>query len=225
MMDALTRGKKTKIKSLYRENKGFILFLFLMFVFRGAIADWSPVPTGSMKPTIQEGDVLWVDKLAYDLKLPYSDITLKRLGEPQRGEIVIFASEAADKRLVKRLIAIPGDVVEMRNNALYLNGKKASYSLSAELPNGLLVEEQVMDDSRQVRLVGRPSRLSNFPSVTVPEGHYMVLGDNRNNSADSRVYGFVPRDEIIGRSNRVLVSFDADSYYLPRASRTWHEML
>ncbi len=214
-----------RFKQLIKNNRGFLLFLFLMFMFRGAIADWSPVPTGSMKPTIQEGDVLWVDKLAYDLKLPYSRISIKRLGEPERGEIVIFDSEAADKLLVKRLIALPGDVVSMRDNVLYLNGERADYTVAEKLPNGVLAEENVLDSKRTIRFVGRASRLRNFRPVTVPEGHYMVLGDNRNNSADSRVYGFVPRREIVGRSSRILLSFDADKYYLPRFNRTWHQML
>lgn len=218
-------ANKLRLISLIQNNRGFLLFLLLMFVFRGAVADWSPVPTGSMKPTIQEGDVLWIDKLAYDLKLPYSDVSLARLGEPERGDIVVFASKAADKRLVKRLIALPGDVVAMRDNVLYVNGERADYTLAQGLLDGLLVQEKVLDNSRRIRVAGHRSRLSSFAPVKVPQGHYMVLGDNRNNSADSRVYGFVPRVEIIGRSSRVLLSLDADNFYLPRISRTWHQML
>jgi len=97
------------IKNLYKNNKQFILFIILMTVFRSAVADWYSVPTGSMQPTIKEGDRVVVNKMAYDLKLPFSQISLVSLNKPKHGEIIVFDSQAADMRLIKRVIGLPGD--------------------------------------------------------------------------------------------------------------------
>src|SRR5712671_1022116 len=101
---------KRRLVGLWREYRGFALFVVLMVVFRSSLADWNTVPTGSMKPTILEGDRIWVNKLAYDLRLPLTGVSLYRLADPQRGDIVVFDSKAADTRLVKRVIGLPGDV-------------------------------------------------------------------------------------------------------------------
>jgi len=113
---------------LWREYRGFALFVILMIIFRSALADWNTVPTGSMKPTIVEGDRIFVNKLAYDLRVPLTHISIYKFGDPKRGDIVVFDSKAADTRLVKRVIGLPGDVVEMRNNRLTINGIEAQYS-------------------------------------------------------------------------------------------------
>jgi len=196
----------------------------LMLVFRSAVADWNDVPTGSMKPTIVEGDRIYVDKLAYDLRVPFTLHSLIKLADPQRNDIIIFESAAADKRLVKRVIGIPGDVVAMKNNKLYLNGQASSYQSLKVQPsvantNELIVQESLATATHNIRLNKQASSLANFSSVKVPEGFYLVLGDNRDNSADSRVIGFVPRHEIIGRSNKVVMSLNYDNYFLPRAER------
>src|SRR4051794_35414434 len=92
-------------------NKRYFAFLLLFGVFRTAVADWNPIPSASMRPTILEGDVVFVNRLAYDLKLPFSDTILVHLGEPQRGDIVTFSSPRDGMRLIKRLVALPGDTV------------------------------------------------------------------------------------------------------------------
>ena len=126
-----------KFTSLLKENKGFLIFIIFLFVFRGAIADWHPVPTGSMKPTILEGDVVWENKLAYDLQVPFTSISLARLGEPKRGDIVVFTSEAANKRLIKRIVALPGDTVEVKNNRLFINDEAAKYEKINDIDIGI----------------------------------------------------------------------------------------
>src|SRR5205823_6063161 len=119
---------KTGLLKAWREYRAFVLFIVLMIIFRSALADWNSVPTGSMKPTIVEGDRILVNKLAYDLRVPFTHISLYRFAEPKRGDIVVFDSKAADLRLVKRVIGVPGDVVEMRSNRLTINGIDAKYS-------------------------------------------------------------------------------------------------
>jgi len=216
--------KNKKASKFWKENKSLFVFISLMLVFRSAVADWNDVPTGSMKPTIVEGDRIYVDKLAYDLRVPFTLHSLIKLADPQRNDIIIFESAAADKRLVKRVIGIPGDVVAMKNNKLYLNGQASSYQSLKVQPsvantNELIVQESLATATHNIRLNKQASSLANFSSVKVPEGFYLVLGDNRDNSADSRVIGFVPRHEIIGRSNKVVMSLNYDNYFLPRAER------
>lgn len=217
----------SKIKQLWRDNRSIILCLSLMFVFHSAVADWNDVPTGSMQPTIQIGDRILVNKMAYDVRLPFTTVSLLKRADPKRGDIVIFASKAADNRLVKRVVGLPGDIVAMQHNVLSINGEQLSYSESAPATattgvadeGSLLLSEQLGTVTHTVKLAPFASGRDSFKAVKVPAGHYLVLGDNRDNSADSRVIGFVPRDEIVGRAGKVLFSLDYDNYYLPRSER------
>jgi len=207
--------------NLLRENRGFFVFLLLMSVFRSGIADWNVVPSGSMKPTIVEGDRILVNKLAYDVQLPFLYYSLKKLGDPQRGDIIVFDSKVAELRLVKRVVGLPGDVVEMRDNVLYINGQELQYDRLVASDGTIDEREDLLGVDHIVRLYEHGSRLSNFAQTKVPEGFYLALGDNRDNSSDSRVIGFIPRDEIIGRAKKVVMSVDYDHYYLPRSERFW----
>jgi signal peptidase I len=203
-----------------REYKGLLLFFVLMVMFRSAIADWNDVPTGSMKPTIIEGDRIFVNKLAYDLRVPLTHISLARLGEPARGDIVVFDSHAADQRLVKRVIGLPGDLVQMVSGRLLVNGRAAKYSDVRYEGNSMYATETIGELRHIVRYDYDVARaIDSFGPVRVPDDHYLMLGDNRRNSADSRYYGFVPRDEIVGRSRTVVLSLDLENYLMPRTDR------
>jgi signal peptidase I len=204
-----------------KENRAFFVFLLLMSVFRSGIADWNVVPSGSMKPTIVEGDRILVNKLAYDVQVPFLYYSLKKLGDPKRGDIIVFDSKVADLRLVKRVIGLPGDAVEMIDNVLYINGQELQYHLLETHQNQLYEQEDLLGVVHIVRLNRSGSRLSSFEQAEVPEGFYLALGDNRDNSSDSRVIGFVPRDEIIGRAKKVVMSVDYENYYIPRWDRFW----
>lgn len=211
---------RINISNTIKENRFFIVFIFLMLVFRSSFADWNSVPTGSMKPTIIEGDRILVNKLAYDLNIPFTHISIKNFADPERGDIVIFESAKAEKRLVKRVIGIPGDTVSTINHSIFLNGKPLAYKITSRHLNHIILEEKLTQSAHKIRLE-RPlqNRASSFPSITIPEKFYLVLGDNRNNSADSRFIGFIPRKEIIGRARHVVISLDYGNYYLPRADR------
>ena len=217
-----------RIKQILRQNRGFLTFIVLLVLFRGAIADWNVVPTGSMKPTIVEGDYIFVNKLAYDVNVPFTTLHLMELGNPKRGDIVIIESEKAGKRLVKRVVAVPGDVVALNENVLTINSELAHYQQLKSMnkpdvklkPNTLTFKESIAGYSHLINLMpNRRSPLQNFGPVVVPEGQYLMMGDNRDNSADSRVFGFVPRTEITGKANRVLFSLDYDHNYMPRDNR------
>lgn len=213
-----------RLSRLVRENRAFLIFLFLMFAFRSAVADWNEVPTGSMKPTILEGDRILVNKLAYDVHIPFTHISLKRLADPQRGEIVIFDSKASDKRLVKRVIGLPGDVIEMRNNVLSVNGRVLDYKSVSASDRVLVEQENLLGVRHLIKIHKNGGPLSSFRTYVIPKDRYLMLGDNRDNSADSRVIGFVPRHEIVGRAKYVVMSLNYDNYYLPRSNRFMHEL-
>lgn len=211
---------KGRLLEAWHEYKGLAIFIVLMLIFRSALADWNVVPTGSMKPTILEGDRILVNKLAYDFRIPLTHISLYKFADPERGDIVVFDSKAANTRLVKRVIGLPGDIVEMRDNRLIINGIAARYSDVGREPDATFAIESYPDTSHKIELArAGVSRFSKFGPVTVPKDCYLVLGDNRDNSADSRFYGFIPRDEIVGNAKTVVLSLDYDDFYIPRAER------
>lgn len=219
-----------RISTWLRANKGFILFLMLFGVFRTAVADWNPIPSASMRPNLVEGDVVFVNRLAYNLKVPLTDIVLQHTGEPQRGDIVTFSSPLDGTRLIKRIIALPGDTVAMRNEHLVINGRAAQYSALDTVAEtiaavGRLQAQRVSEQgvgqaqAHRIQLLPQLPARRDFTTVTVPAGHYMMLGDNRDNSADSRYFGFVPRELLIGKAERILVSADIQDAWQPRFDR------
>lgn len=202
-----------------KNNKGFIFFLFLMFAFRSSIADWNEVPTGSMKPTIVEGDRILVNKAAYDLRLPFTHIALVKRADPERGDIIVFDSAVSEKRLVKRVVGVPGDTLAMHDNILWINRHKLGYETLAQSPASTDQEENLLGLKHQIRTHTKGSYLASFSPIQIPAGYYLALGDNRDNSADSRVIGLVPRSEIVGRARNVVLSLDYEHHHLPRTER------
>ena len=216
------------MKNWARANKGFLAFLMLFGIFRTAVADWNPIPSASMHPNLLEGDVVFVNRLAYNVKLPLTDIVLGQTGEPQRGDIVTFSSPLNGTRLIKRVIALPGDRVEMRNEQLIINGRQAGYATidhTTETIKGVgdiaavRVGESLGEHTHAIQLLPQIQARRNFEPLTVPPGQYMMLGDNRDNSEDSRYIGMVPRALLIGRAERVLASADITSNWAPRTER------
>ena len=193
----------------------------IILPFRSAIADWYEVPSGSMNPTIVEGDRIYVDKLAYDLKLPVTTVHLAHWADPARGDIVVFYAPDDGMRLVKRVIGVPGDMVELRADALYVNGMPAAYrgAKPAAAAGEVTAEESVGLRRHAVKFLPGIAAYRNFGPVQVPAGQYFMMGDNRDNSRDSRYFGFVPRAAIVGRATRVVLSLDPEDHYLPRRDR------
>ena len=206
----------------------FALVFLIVAPLKSAVADWNWVPTGSMKPSILEGELVFVNKLAYDLKVPFTTVHLSTWGNPVRGDVVVFYSPQDGTRLVKRVIGLPGDTVALRNDVLYLNGLPQQYSSTDSAP----FRRDIFEDANPVvaiehleacdhYVLSLPSRqaLRNFGPFVVPADQYFMMGDSRDNSADSRFIGPVPRGEIVGRVPRVILSFDPLRRYLPRVQR------
>ena len=210
----------------WEENRQFFAILFCIVFFKSAIADLSSISGASMLPTLLDGDKVWVNKLAYDVKIPFTEISLTKLADPKQGDIVIVDSKMANKRLIKRIIGVPQDTIYMQNNALVINGVAIDYDILSSKNNTTIIKEHLPHRTHQARLsqrfLNRNSR--SYGPVIVPADEYFVLGDNRDNSADSRIYSFIPRGEIIGRSSSVVFSLDGDNYYLPRTERFLAEL-
>ncbi|HIF50411.1 MAG TPA: signal peptidase I [Thiotrichaceae bacterium] len=215
---------KSRITEFLKENKSFLLLLILMFVFRSSFADWNTVPTSSMKPTILIGDRILVNKMAYDIRLPFTHVSLFKISDPERGDIIIFDSKVSNKKLVKRVIGLPGDIIQLKNNVLYINGEELLYEDVALSDMTTDRIENLLGMEHFVRVKKTGTIMSSFLPVKVPEGFYLALGDNRDNSADSRVIGFVPRKEIVGRSRSVVMSLNYENYYIPRTDRFFHTL-
>lgn len=216
------------MKNWVRANKGFVAFLLLFGLFRTAIADWNPIPSASMRPGLLEGDVVFVNRLAFNVKVPLTDVVLARTGEPQRGDVVTFSSPTDGTRLIKRVLALPGDVVEMRNERLIINGQAADYVLTGEVMESLgegrpvlaqRLTETIGEHRQLIQVLPSIVARRDFAPVTVPPDQFMMLGDNRDNSVDSRYIGMVPRKLLIGRAVRVLVSADIEGDWMPRGER------
>lgn len=216
------------MKYFFKQNRGFIAFLVCFGFFRLAVADWNPIPTGSMRPTLLEGDVVLVNRIAYDFKLPLSDVSLFDIGKPERGDVITFTSPVDGVRLIKRLIALPGDVVQLRNEVLTINGVVAQYSgpdaVTEPLDNGtttsaLHIRERMAGNERTVQFLPEIGARRDFGPIVVPTGNYFFLGDNRDNSADSRYIGFVPRHLLIGKAHHIVVSAAIKGDWSPRFER------
>jgi signal peptidase I len=216
------------MKRWINQNRGFLIFLLCFGFFRSAMADWNPIPSGSMRPTLLEGDVVLVNRLAYDFKIPLTDIAVAKLGDPLRGDVITFTSPVDGVRLIKRLIGVPGDIVEMRDEVLFVNGKAAEYSAPRSVieamdygrtVEGLRTTERIEGNERAVQFLPTISAKRNFGPISVPAESYFFLGDNRDNSVDSRYIGFVPRRLLIGRAHHILVSANIKNDWLPRLER------
>lgn len=246
------------IRKTLTENKGFFSLLVTIIAVKSSIIDWNYVPTGSMRPTLADGDQILINKLAYDVTIPLTYQSIYKFGDPERGDIVVFDTEKQDVRMVKRVLAVPGDTVKMRGNKIYMNDQvfdyedsyttaqiesnffdldeadkvdyeedkdisdiKIEYKLEKVLKsNGEVAEHGIRIETGNHLEIGT----LNMKEVEIPEGHYLMIGDNRNNSFDSRFWGLVERDEIVGKVDYVVFSLDQDHYLKPRMDRLFLEV-
>lgn len=203
---------KSRWMKAWSNWRSTLFILLLMFTFRSAVADWSHVPTGSMKPTIMEGDRVVINKLAYDLKVPFTMINVWKWGSPERGDVIVFFSPVEGKRFVKRVVGVPGDRVAVVNNQVIINGIPQPVNtegLTVDLPlKTIITEEQLGKVTHSIMLSPATPTPERTNEILVPPGSYFVMGDNRDNSFDSRYFGCIKESSIIGKAVAVAFSFN-----------------
>ncbi len=188
--------------------KSFFPVLLIVLILRSFVIEPYQIPTGSMIPTLQVGDFILVNKYSYGLRLPVIGTKLVDIGEPQRGEVMVFIPPHENKYYIKRVIGLPGDRIRYEDKTLYINGEQmvreylgpTSIDFGAESIPGQLFSEELGGRTHPVQLADLQLGRQGRTSWIVPEGHYFMMGDNRDNSADSRVWGPVSEDKIIGKA-------------------------
>ena len=221
---------KNRLRWLWREwVRPLLVVAIVLGSFRSAVADWNDVPSGSMEPTILPGDRVFVNKLAYDLKIPFTTWQVAQWADPVRGDVVVLWSPYDGRRLVKRVVGVPGDVIEVRGQRLKVNGHAATYAAFSEplalahglegLPLETLAVEGVDGRTHAVMTAARSGPGSDVGPITVPPGSYFLMGDHRDNSFDSRFWGFAKREVIVGRASTVVLSVDLAAHFRPRWRR------
>jgi signal peptidase I len=192
--------------------------LLIVLLFRSFLFEPFKIPSGSMIPTLLVGDFIVVNKFAYGLRLPVLNTKIVPIGEPKRGDVVVFRFPVDPKvNFIKRMVGLPGDVITYRDKQLYINGEPVSetevgHYTSAEekcttpRADAMKYREQLGDVEHDILL--HLNSGSKDGQWEVPEGHYFVMGDNRDRSNDSREWGFVPEENLMGRAVGIWLNFD-----------------
>ena len=211
-----------------------LVVALVLFSFRSAVADWNDVPSGSMEPTILVGDRVFENRLAYDLKVPFTTRHLARWADPERGDVVVLLSPVDGRRLVKRVVGVPGDVIELRAHRLFVNGVPARYApvapgdladRQADVPRPELVARETVEGRSHAVMTEAPDGPgSDLAPHHVPPGMYFLMGDHRDSSYDSRFWGDAERHAILGRVEGIAVSVDYDRYLAPRWRRFFRRL-
>ena len=198
---------------LVEYSKSFFPVLFIVFFLRSFLVEPFQIPSGSMIPTLEVGDFILVNKFAYGVRAPVLNTEIIPVGKPQRGDVMVFfPPHQPETYYIKRVIGLPGDHITYNNHVLTINGKVIEEKLVAELPAGAPVLRMVKEniDGKEFTAYKHihPSRLSMHGSWVVPEGQYFMMGDNRDNSLDSREWGFASEDKIVGKAFAVWMHWE-----------------
>ncbi|AQU82127.1 MAG: signal peptidase I [Halomonas sp.] len=211
-LDASTRERLLKEPWPVDYSRSFFPVLLVVLVVRSFIIEPFQIPSGSMKPTLEVGDFILVNKFAYGLRLPVVHNRFLEVDDPERGDVMVFRfPDEPSVNFIKRVVGLPGDRVRYEGKQLYINGEPVAKTLIEERPElspqQLLLEERLGSVSHYIynnpREPGPQMR-----EIVVPEGHYFTMGDNRDHSNDSRFWGFVPEENIVGRAFAVWMHWD-----------------
>jgi signal peptidase I len=245
VQDKLDNKSTNRTQVLLKEIKSLIFIIFIVCLVKSVFVANYTVPTGSMRETIEPGDKLIVSKSSYRIRVPFTTYTLFEYAKPQRGDVIVFIAPDAvletgiwDKLVqfifpltyVKRLIGLPGDRIEVVDGFITVNGTDLETSITDEQKNKILFEgglykENLFGKEYNVRRITKSYFSDNMPTGevrrwTVPEGHYFAVGDNRDESSDSRVWNFIPESFLLGKAKFIYLSFDWPKGWFPKRIRT-----
>jgi signal peptidase I len=219
-----------KEPTLVEYSKSFFPILAIVFVLRSFLIEPFKIPSESMVPTLEVGDFIAVNKFAYGIRLPVFGTKIIDIGDPQRGDVVVFFPPHEERYFIKRLVGLPGDEIRYKDNELYVNGEHIKQDYIEDDPryrsgsqcwgdSYSVLNETLGDHAHRVRKCSTAGRAWNSRVWKVPEGHYFMMGDNRDNSLDSRAWPdpFVPDKNIVGKAFAVWMHW---SDGLPTLGRT-----
>jgi signal peptidase I len=194
----------------------FPVFLIVL-VLRSFVVEPFRIPSGSMYPTLEIGDFIVVNKFAYGVKLPVTQTKILPVGEPERGDVVVFKyPKDPDVDYIKRVIGLPGDEIAYYGKTLYINGNPVKQKLlgeyegtaSGKVMDGASLLEEFLEEHSHDILLDPEKSSQDMNTVVVPEGHYFMMGDNRDHSNDSRFWGFVPEKNLKGKAFAIWMNWD-----------------
>lgn len=197
-------------------SRSFFPIILIVLILRSFIIEPFRIPSGSMEPTLLPGDFILVNKFSYGLRLPVSHTKMLALSLPDRGDVAVFRyPEDPSIAYIKRIVGLPGDQVEYRDKQLYINGEPVELTpLPGERRNAFTqMLEQLGETEHRIQIrADSPNRQLGRSDYLVPEGHYFALGDNRDNSRDSRYWGFVPEENLIGKAFLIWLNLDCITF-------------
>jgi signal peptidase I len=198
--------------------RSFFPVLAIVLVLRSFLIEPFQIPSSSMVPTLQVGDFILVNKYAYGLRLPVLGTEVVPIGKPQRGDVMVFYPPHVHIYYIKRVIGVPGDKVDVLNKEIYINGERVKTEVVEDMPNYRVFNEEIDGRVHSVRKRKFPPHGPDNKSFTVPEGYYFMMGDNRDNSSDSRSWGLVPEQNIVGKAFARWMHWD-EFWSMPSFSR------
>lgn len=217
------RGEDTQEPWWVEYSRSFFPILLIVLILRTFIVEPFRIPSGSMRPTLLEGDFIVVNKFDYGLRLPVLNDVVIPLGTPKRGDVIVFKhvknTESLD--MIKRIVGLPGDHVQYKDKIIYINGEPVKQEFLAEKTDQDTSQgyswtvrhqkESLGDIQHDIYIHADPEspRAREYEDVVVPPNHYFVMGDNRDNSDDSRSWGFVDNKDILGKAFMIWFSWDS----------------
>ena len=197
-------------KFVVKQEEGGIEFigslapvLGLVLLLRSFVVEPFQIPSQSMLPTLKVGDFILVSKSTYGIRLPVLRTKLVDISSPKRGDVMVFFPPHEDRYFIKRVVGLPGDKVQVLNGVMYINGEQMEQVLMPEeatSARSVVMTENLVGSQHLIQKRISPTRLSQSYTSMVPDGHYFMMGDNRDNSSDSRVWGPVPEERIVGKA-------------------------
>ena len=208
------RAANVKEPILIEYSKSFFPVIFLVFFIRSFIAEPFKIPSGSMMPTLLAGDFILVNKFSYGIRVPILNDTMIEVGLPKRGDVFVFHYPPKPSiDYIKRVVGLPGDVIEYKGKTLFINDKKIEQTFIDKYPYTMneIHHIEAKEFKEALGYVNHSILIHDLPGedfkFKVPQGHYLAFGDNRDNSADSRVWGFVPEHNLVGRAFFIWFNF------------------
>lgn len=204
-------GSNRAVNTLVDYSRSFFPVLLFVLVIRSFVFEPFRIPSGSMRPTLVQGDYIFVTKYSYGLRLPVLDTKIIETGEPERGDVVVFRLPSDPSiNYIKRVVGLSGDTVVYRDHRLTVNGENVPLRPAPDDPDGEALSRFIEDlggHEHGILLAG-PGSASREGVFEVPEGHYFMLGDNRDNSRDSRFIGMIPESNLVGEAVRIWMHMD-----------------